>query len=73
MAFCICAIIAGSILNPGSTSVAPLPHRPGGCAAELPILVLTMPGQNTVTPMLVSASSARSASIMPTTANLEAV
>jgi hypothetical protein len=61
------SIIFGSGLNPESASVF------GRLRAELPMLVLTMPGQKTVTPMLLPSSSLRSASIMPTTANLEAV
>jgi hypothetical protein len=67
MAFDMLASILGSGLKPVSASVL------GRLRLEFWMLVLTIPGQKTVTPMLVSASSARSDSIIPTTANLDAV
>jgi hypothetical protein len=63
----ICAIILGSGLKPASARLA------GRLRPESPMLVLTRPGQKTDTPIFVPSSSARSASIIPTTANFEAV
>ena len=46
---------------------------PAAGSAETMLSVLTPPGQNTDVPMVVSSSSMRRASMMPTAANLVAV